>query len=57
MPLTKVIFGCLKCGAAYIATQHCRSDVGSFDCWDCAEEIFCWSGDYRYGNWKQMRVM
>jgi hypothetical protein len=35
----------------YDATQQCRRDLGSFDCWDCMTEVLCWSGDYRYSNW------
>jgi predicted RNA-binding Zn-ribbon protein involved in translation (DUF1610 family) len=55
--LTKIMFACPYCAAVYVATQQCRRDLGSFDCWDCMTEIFRWSGDYRYSNWDQIDAL
>lgn len=49
-----VVFACPDCGEPYVAAQEHRQAFGSFDCWDCKAEIFCWSGEYQYTGWDRI---
>lgn len=49
-----VVFACPRCASAYRAKQKPDIGFGSFDCWDCGDEIYRWSGRYIYTDWDQL---
>ncbi len=52
--MTTVLFVCPNCGAGYQVTQEWRAieASGTFGCRICRTEIYSWSGNYDYFDWK-----
>src|SRR5579864_813698 len=51
---TTEFFSCPNCGLAYTATkeQHSAGRSGSFACEICGVEVYAWSGDVDFFDWK-----
>jgi predicted RNA-binding Zn-ribbon protein involved in translation (DUF1610 family) len=52
--MTTVLFVCPNCGAGYQVTQErlAMKASGTFGCQICRTEIYSWSGNYDYSDWK-----
>jgi predicted RNA-binding Zn-ribbon protein involved in translation (DUF1610 family) len=50
----KVIFMCDGCGQIFLAIQRRTNGTGKFDCTECGDTVYVWSGAYDYSAWKAM---
>jgi hypothetical protein len=51
---TTEFFDCPTCGLGYAATkeEHSTRHSGSFNCEVCGVEVYAWSGNYDFFDWK-----
>ncbi len=54
---TKVLFACNRCGQIYLALQQRAKGAGQFDCTECLNPVYAWSGSYDYAVWMPLKSM
>ena len=53
----KVLFVCNTCGQIYLALQQRAKGAGQFDCTECLNPVYAWSGSYDYVVWMPLKSM
>ena len=57
LPPIKVLFACNRCGQIYFALQQRTKGAGEFDCTECLNPVYEWSGSYDYAVWAPVKSM
>ncbi len=53
----KVLFVCKVCGQIYLALQQRAKGAGTFDCNECLNRVYEWSGSFDYAVWMPLNSL